>query len=126
MTMISGVRGSRSPGLGTEQQRSRSLGTPGALNIVVMDAPKNIYPRPMAVASDPDVVPVVSSRLTAAPVSAGFVNQSCEMSSSAMPRAFFGLAYTAGRNDPMTAEGGIPFVPECPGMGKKRLVSIGD
>src|SRR6202035_3754594 len=114
--MISGVRGSSSPGLGTEQQGSRSLGTPGALNIVVIDAPKKICPSPIALASDPDETPAVSRRLTAATVSAGFVNQSCEMSSSARPRAFFGFEYTAGRNAPMTAEGGIPFVPECPGM----------
>src|SRR5580693_10254926 len=102
-------------GVGREQQGSRSLGTPGALNIVVMDAPKKICPSPIAVASDPGAVPVVSRRLTAVAVSAGFVNQSCEMSSSARPRAFAGLEYTAGRNDPMTAEGGMPFAPECPG-----------
>src|SRR4029077_2978331 len=102
--MISGVRGSRSPGLGTEQHGSRSLGTPGALNIVVMDAPKKICPSPIAVASDPGAVPAVSRGLTPAIVSAEFVNQSCEMSSSARPRAFCGLEYTAGRNDPITAE----------------------
>src|SRR5579872_2002747 len=121
MTIMSGVRGSSSPGLGTEQQRSRSFGTPGALNIVLMEAPKKICPSPIADASDPGPVPAVSSRLTAADVSAGFVSQSCEMSSSAMPSAFFGLEYTEGRKDPMTAEGGCPLVPACPGIGKKRL-----
>jgi hypothetical protein len=51
------------------------------LNIVVIDAPKKICPSTIAVASDPGAVPVVSRRLIAATVSAGFVNQICEMSS---------------------------------------------
>ena len=45
------------------------------------------------------------------------------MSSSVGPRP---VVSAAGSNDARIVDGGAPFIFECPGIGKKRFVSIGD